>query len=111
MRLARLVDHAGAEIDAHAERRLERSEQVAGAATELEHARAFGDEEFQIEQVLIVEEGGAREPLAALGRARVGEAADFPLARRHVTAAVCVEVAVMIRDTKSTERSLNGAKH
>ncbi len=90
MSLARLRDHAGAEVHADAERRFERGEEVAGAASELEHAGAFGDEELQVEQILVVEEGGAREPFPALGRARVGEAADVPLARRHVAlAAVC----------------------
>ena len=88
MRLARLADHAGAEIDAHAERRLERGEQVAGAASKLEHAGAFGNEEFQIEQVFMVEEGAAREPLPARGRARVGAAANLPLARRHAALAL-----------------------
>ena len=38
MRRARLRDHARAEIDPDAERRLERGKQVAGAASELEHA-------------------------------------------------------------------------
>src|SRR5262249_48581403 len=83
MRLARLADHAGAEIDAYPERGLERGEHVAGAASELEHASAFGNEKFQIEQVLMVEEGTAREPLPARGRARVGARADLSLARRH----------------------------
>ena len=90
MRLARLRDHAGAEVHADAERRFERGKEIAGAASELEHAGAFGDKKLQIEQILMVEEGGAREPFPALGRARVGEAADVPLARRHVAfAAVC----------------------
>ena len=84
MRLACLRDHAGAEIHADAERRFERGEEVAGAAPELEHTRAFGNEELEIAQILLVEEGGAREPVPALGRARVGEAADVALARRHV---------------------------
>ena len=86
MRLARLRDHAFAEIDADAKRRLERGQQVAGAAAELEDARAFRNEELQIEQVLVVKEGAAREPLAALGRARVGEAANGLLARRQFPA-------------------------
>src|SRR5262249_57020930 len=59
MRLARLRDHAGAEIHADAERRFERGEEVASAASELKHARAFGDEELEITQILLVEEGGA----------------------------------------------------
>src|SRR5262245_49804396 len=88
-----LHDHAGAEIHADAERRFERGEQVAGAAPELEHAGAFGDEELEIAQILLVEEGGARQPFPALGGARVGEAADVALARRHVAfAAICARV-------------------
>ena len=83
VRLARLADHAGAEIDAHSERRLERGEHVAGAASKLEHASAFRNEKFHVEQILMVEEGAAREPLPARGRARVGAAADLALARRH----------------------------
>src|SRR5262249_22264892 len=91
--LARLADHARAEIHAHPERRLERGEEVAGATSELEHAGAFGDEELQIAQILLVEEGGAREPFPALGRARVGEASDVLLARRHLAvAAICARV-------------------
>src|SRR5262249_37506035 len=81
MRLARLADHAGAEIHAYAERRLERGEHVAGAASELEHASAFGNEKFQIEQVLMVEEGAARQQVPPRGRACVGAAADLSLAR------------------------------
>ncbi len=41
MGLARLRDHALAEIHPDAERGLERGEQVAGAASELEHAGAL----------------------------------------------------------------------
>src|SRR5262245_48230090 len=93
MRLARLRDHAGAEIHADAERRFERGEEVAGAASELEHAGAFWNEELEIAQILLMEEGGAREPFPALGRAPVGEAADVALARRHVAlAAICARV-------------------
>src|SRR5262249_14009790 len=93
MRLARLRDHAGAEIHADAERRFERGEEVASAASELKHARAFADEELEITQILLVEEGGAREPFPALGRARVGEAADVALARTHAAlAAICARV-------------------
>src|SRR5262249_3093175 len=93
MRLARLRDHAGAEIHADAERRFERGEEVAGAASELEHAGAFGDEELEIAQILLMEEGGPREPFPAVGRARVGEAADVALARRHAAfAAICARV-------------------
>src|SRR5262245_34207818 len=92
MRLARLRDHAGAEIHADAERRFERGEEVAGAAAELEHAGAFGDEELQIAQILLMEEGGAREPCPALGRARVGEATDVALARRDIAFAKCARV-------------------
>src|SRR5262249_35607854 len=95
MRLARLADHAGAEIHAHPERRLERGEHVAGTASELEHAGAFGNEEFQIEQVLMVEEGAAGEPLPARGRARVGAAANLTLARRH--AAVLITTGIRHR--------------
>src|SRR5262249_58963354 len=51
MRLARLRDHAGTEIHPDAERRLERGEKVADAASELEDARAFGNEELQIAQI------------------------------------------------------------
>ena len=44
-------------------------------------------------QILLVEKGGAREPFPALGRARVGEAADVALARRDVAfAAICARV-------------------
>src|SRR5262249_2787284 len=93
MRLARLRDHAGAEIHPDAERRFERGEEVAGAASEFEHASAFGDEELEIAQILLMEEGGAREPFPALGRARVGEAADGALAPRHAaSAALCARV-------------------
>src|SRR5262249_62026005 len=47
----------------------------------------------KVAQILLMEEGGAREPFPALGRARVGEAADVALARRHVAfAAVCARV-------------------
>src|SRR5262245_45085741 len=93
MRLARLRDHAGTEIHPDAERRFERGEEIAGTASELEHARALGDEELEVAQILLVEEGGARQPLPALGRARVGEAADVALARRHaVFAAICARV-------------------
>src|SRR5262249_57010425 len=103
MRLARLRDHAGAEIHADAERRFERGEKVAGAASELEHPGAFGNEELEIAQILLVEEGGAREPFPALGRARVGEAADVALARGHVAfAAVGARVHLPgIRDSAS----------
>ena len=83
MGLARLRDHSCAEIHANAERRLERGQQVAGAAAELEHAGAFRNQKLEIEQILAVEEGAAREPRAALGRARVGEAANGLLARRQ----------------------------
>ena len=76
-------DHALAEIHPNPERRLERREQVAGAASELEHAGARGDQELQVEQILVVEEGRALEPFPPLGRTRVGEAADLLLARRH----------------------------
>src|SRR5262249_57678645 len=59
----------------------------------LKHAGAFGDEELEIAQILLMEEGGAREPFLALGRARVGEAADVAFARRHVAfAAMCARV-------------------
>jgi len=88
MRLARLVDHAGAEIHTDAERGLERGKEIAGATSELEHARAFRDEKLQIEEVLVVEEGAARKPAAAGGRARVGQAADIPLARGHLALAM-----------------------
>src|SRR5262249_20459049 len=52
---------------------------------------------------LLVEEGGAREPFPALGRARVGEAADVALARGHVAfAAVGARVHLPgIRDSAS----------
>ena len=86
MGLARLRNHAGAEIHSDAERWLERGQQVAGAAPELEHAGAFRNQELEIEQILVVEEGAAREPRAALGRARVGEAANGLLARRQFPA-------------------------
>jgi hypothetical protein len=88
MGLARLRDHSRAEIYTHPERRLECGQQVAGAASELEHACAFGNEELEIEQILIVKERAAREPFATRGRAGVGEAPDFALARRDVAAAV-----------------------
>jgi hypothetical protein len=84
MRFARLGDHAGAEIHTDPERGLERGQEIAGAASELEHARAFRDEKLQIEEVLVVEERRARKPPAALWRARVGQAADIPLARRQL---------------------------
>ena len=42
MRLAGLRDHALAEIDADAERRRERGQEIAGAASELEHAAPAG---------------------------------------------------------------------
>src|SRR5262249_15604131 len=87
-----LRDHAGTEIHPDPERRFERGEEIAGAASELEHAGAFGDEELEIAQILLVEEGGARQPFPALGRARVGEAADVALARRHVAFAQCARV-------------------
>src|SRR5262245_42848221 len=83
MRLARLFDHGGAEIDAHAERGFEGGEEIARAASELEPAGAFGNEEFEVEKVLVVKECAALEPFSALGRARVGETADLALARRH----------------------------
>jgi hypothetical protein len=72
MDLARLADHAGAEIHAHAIRWFESGKHVAGAATEFEDAGSLRDKEFQVEQVLTVEKGAACEPPAALGRARVG---------------------------------------
>src|SRR5262249_25915579 len=83
MRLARRIDHGGAEIYAHAERRSERGEEIACAASELEHPGAFGNEEFEVGRALVVKEWAAREPFSALGRARVGEAAHLALARRH----------------------------
>ena len=88
MGFARLGDHAGAEIHTDPERWLERGKEIAGAASELEHTRAFRDEKLQIEEVLVVEERGARKPPAALWRARVGPAADVPLARRHLALAI-----------------------
>src|SRR5262249_60839714 len=48
MRLARLRDHAGAEIHADAERRFERGEEGASAASELKHARAFPEAELEM---------------------------------------------------------------
>ena len=83
MSLARLLDHALAEIHADAERRRERGQEIAGAASELEHAGARGDQELEVEQILVVEKCRAGEPCRALGRAGVGQAADGLLARRH----------------------------
>src|SRR5262249_5999304 len=77
---ARLCNHALAEINADAERGLERRQEIAGAAAELEHARAFRDQKFQVAHVLGVEERGALEPSPALRRAGVGEAAHVLLA-------------------------------
>src|SRR5262249_61202026 len=58
-----------------------------------EHAGRGGDGQREKAQPLLGEEGGAGEPFAALGRARVGEAAEVALARRHVAfAAICARV-------------------
>src|ERR1700694_3611695 len=54
MRPMRLGDHRVAEIDADPERRLERGQQIAGAAAELEDAGAWRYEELQIEAILAV---------------------------------------------------------
>src|SRR5262245_36634246 len=78
--LARLFDHAGAEIHADAERRLERGHETAGAAAELEHASAGGNQKLEVAQVLVVEERGMLQPIPAFGRAGVGEPADVLLA-------------------------------
>ena len=67
MGLARLRDHALAEIHADAERRLERGEQIAGAASELEHAGAVGNQKLEIAQILMVEERGALQPVRRSG--------------------------------------------
>src|SRR5262249_61243557 len=85
-------EHGGAEIDPGGEGGFERREEVAGAASELEHAGALGDEELEVAQILLVEEGGARQPLPALGRACVGEAADVALARGDIAFAQCSRV-------------------
>src|SRR5262249_41176826 len=93
MRLARLRDHAGTELHADPERWFERGEQVADAASEVERAGALGEEDREMAQTPRGEEGGAREPFPALGRARVGEAADVLLARQHLAvAAICARV-------------------
>src|SRR5262249_26591458 len=109
MRLARLFDHGGAEIRAYAERRFERGEEIAGAASELEHPRAFGNEEFEIERVLGVKEGAGMEPFSALGGAGVGEAAHLALACRHAVTAAGYARSVRhppgIRDSNSLAQS------
>src|SRR5262249_2380576 len=59
MRLARRIDHGGAEIYAHAERRSERGEGIGCAASELEHPGAHGSEKLEVEKVFVLNEGAA----------------------------------------------------
>ena len=63
-----------------AERRRERGQEIAGAASELEHAGACGDQELEVEQILVVEKGRAGEPLPR-ARARL---------RRHRRRMACL---------------------
>src|SRR5258708_7757389 len=82
MGLARLGNHALAEIDTHSVRRLESSKQFPGAASELQHSGTVPDQELEIEKVLGVKEGGAGKPFAAARCARIGKAANLLLTQR-----------------------------
>ena len=84
MRLARLRDHSRAEIDADAIRGLQRGEQIAGAAAELEHAGALRDQKLQVEEVLVMKELRARKPVAAFRRARISQTAHLMPARQEL---------------------------
>jgi hypothetical protein len=64
-------------------RRLERGEQLAGAAAELEHPGARRNEKPEVAQVLVVEEGRTLKPVPALGRADIGEPSNLLLAHGH----------------------------
>ncbi len=77
----RLLDHGRAEIDADAVRRLELRQQVAGAAAEIEHARALRDQELHVVAVVAIEGAVARDPLLAFGRDLVGVIQNRGLAR------------------------------
>src|SRR5437879_526293 len=83
MSFARLLDHALAEIHTDAERRLERSEQIACAASKLQHPRTLRDQELQVAEILIMKECVTGAPLSPLWRARVGEPENFLFARRY----------------------------
>src|SRR6266446_6295347 len=83
MRLARLLDHALAEIHTDAERRLERGEQIACAASKLQHPRTLPDLELQVAEILIMKKCVARAPLSLLWRARVGEPKNLLFAPRY----------------------------
>src|SRR5215510_9047281 len=83
---ARLFDHTGAEIHADAERGFERGQEITGAAAELEHAGARGNQKLEVAQILVVEERGLLQPIPALARAGVGEPADVLFARGHCAA-------------------------
>src|SRR6516225_1910202 len=68
MCLACLGDHALAEIDTHAIRWTQLRQQVAAAASKLEHASPFADQKLEIEKILSVKEGRARKPFPPLWR-------------------------------------------
>src|SRR5260370_10177937 len=77
-----LCDHARADVDANSERWLERSQEMTCAAANLENAHALWDEEFQIQQIFLVEIRPAAKPLRALRRQLILPANDLVLASR-----------------------------
>ena len=75
--MPRVFDRLTAQIDADAERRLERRQELAGRTSEFQHTRALGNQELQKVQIFAVEERGALPPLGTFRCTGVGMAADF----------------------------------
>ncbi len=63
----RLLEHGRAEIDADADRGLQRRQKIADAATEVENAAAFGDEKAHITAIILIEVSVPLDPAMALG--------------------------------------------
>src|SRR3990167_4087770 len=87
MVLPRGGDHLLAEINTNAGRRLERRQQMARPASQIEHTRAFRNEKPHVMDFVLVVEPVPLDPPFTFGRHPVHQLADGLLARRECSRA------------------------